>query len=500
MFSKQSKIDINIIARLNQELGFFLKNYDITIDSRKANAATIFCAYPGTVVDGRDFILSAIKNGCNVILYEEINSKISADIMQNKDITLIKIANLQLYVGYIAALKHGNIANQSYNIAVTGTNGKTSISYWLNQVYTKLQKKAGLIGTLGAGIYPNIVYNNMTTPDPITLQDTFSNFANKNVDMVVMETSSHAIHQGRINGIEFKSAIFTNLTQDHLDYHLTMENYYQAKKDLFYWQNLENAIINVDDKYGMRLYEELSGVVSNKNLQIMTYGINHGDVRASNVRVAISGTKFDLSYNNETISIIVGIIGKFNVYNILAITCQLIIDGYNLSRIKEILTSITPVNGRMDAIINKNKPLIVVDFSHTPDSLENAILTLKEIEHRGKLYCVFGCGGNRDKLKRPIMGEIASRLADVVIVTSDNPRFEEPNEIIDNIVVGIKDQKYIRIEDRHEAIKYAIENASSNDIVLIAGKGHEDYQEIEGIKHHFSDLLIAHDLIQNKKG
>lgn len=495
MFSTKNKIDPNVIARINQQLDFFTKNYEVVIDSRKTTPDTIFCAYPGTVVDGRDFISSAILNGCNVILYEERQSKISSKILNQKDLILIPIRNLQLYIGYIAALKHGNPGNKTYNIAVTGTNGKTSISYWLNQIYTHLHKKAGLIGTLGAGIYPNIMYNNMTTPDPVTLQDVFANFVAKKVDIVVMETSSHAIDQGRINGIKFNSAIFTNLTQDHLDYHKSMENYYQAKKDLFYWQNLENAIINVDDAYGLRLNRSLKLDLKDQ-LNILTYGIKNGDVTASNIVVSISGTKFDLNYKNETVAIVVPIIGKFNVYNLLAISCQLIIDGYTIPQIGEIFTHITPVRGRMDAIINSHKPLIVVDFSHTPDSLENALLTLKDIEHSGKIYCVFGCGGNRDKLKRPIMGEIAAKLANVIIVTSDNPRFEDPNDIIDNILAGIKDKAYQRIEDRKLAIKYAIDNANENDIILIAGKGHEDYQEIKGVKHHFSDLEIALELIK----
>lgn len=490
MFSNKSKIDPNTLARLNDQLGFFIKNYDIVIDSRKTSSETIFCAYPGTVVDGRDFIPSSILNGCNIILYEEKQSKISSEILNKKGLTLIPIRNLQLYIGYIAALKHGNPGNKTYNIAVTGTNGKTSISYWLNQIYTHLNKKTGLIGTLGAGIYPSIMHNNMTTPDPVTLQKVFADFAAKKVDVVVMETSSHAIHQGRINGLDFNTAIFTNLTQDHLDYHGSMENYYQAKKDLFYWQNLQNAIINIDDTYGLRLTKGLKLELPD-SLNIMTYGLKKADVVASNISISISGTTFDLTYKNQTVRIEVKIIGKFNVYNLLAVASQLIIDGYNLIQIQEVFKYITPVLGRMDAIINPEKPLIVVDFSHTPDSLENALLTLREVEHSGKIYCVFGCGGNRDKLKRPIMGEIASKLADVVIVTSDNPRFEEPEEIIDNIVAGIKDGSYQRIEDRRLAIKYAIEHANANDIILIAGKGHEDYQDIKGVKGHFSDQEVA---------
>lgn len=538
MFSKQNKVDVNILARLNQELGFFIKNHAIAIDSRKANQNTIFCAYPGTVVDGRDFITAAIANGCSIILYEEINSKISGEILERMDITLIAIANLQLYVGYLAALKHGFVADKIRNIAVTGTNGKTSISYWLNQVYTFLNKKTGLIGTLGTGIFPDITYNNMTTPDPVTLQDVLADFAYKKVDVVAMETSSHAIHQGRINGIKFKTAIFTNLTQDHLDYHLTMEKYYQAKKDLFYWQDLGNAVINIDDRYGQRLYNELvsipdvsinesfaksgsriksettgntsavtpnlaeiNSVENNKliitrgGLRLISYGLAKGDVRASDIKITIAGTKFNLHYKSEAVLITVKTIGKFNVYNLLAVAAVLILDGYSLTEIQDILTHVTPVSGRMDAVIKSDKPLVVVDFSHTPDSLENALVTLKEVEHSGKLYCVFGCGGNRDKLKRPIMGEIAARLADVIIVTSDNPRNEEPNDILNDIAAGIKDKPFMKIENRSDAIKFAIDNATANDIILIAGKGHEDYQEIKGTKHHFSDLEVASELI-----
>lgn len=486
MFSKNSKVSPNIITQLIDKLGNLLSGNELVIDSRKVTSNSIFCAYPGSSSDGRKFIPDAISKGVVAILWEAGDSF-------DFNLPNYPVTDLMKYVGILAAAKHDNPSTKFTTIGITGTNGKTSISHWLSQAYIQLGKTAGIIGTTGAGIYPNAVYNDSTTPDPITVQNLMGEFAAKQVDIVSMEVSSHALHQGRVNGVNFATAVFTNLTQDHLDYHGNMENYYLAKSDLFYWHRLKNAVINADDKYGERLIQELQQ--NNPDLILVDYGIQNGSLKAYDLVINLSGMTFKLSYKNEEILINVKVIGKFNVYNLLAVAGVLILDGYSLNEIAIILAKLTPVCGRMDAIIVQDKPLVVVDFSHTPDSLENALITLQQIEHKGKLYCVFGCGGNRDAKKRPIMGEIASRLADVAIITSDNPRFESPEEIIEQIKIGVSKNNSISISSRSEAIAYALNQAKSGDIVLIAGKGHETYQEIQGVKHPFSDFKIAHSLL-----
>ncbi|RTK99900.1 MAG: UDP-N-acetylmuramoyl-L-alanyl-D-glutamate--2,6-diaminopimelate ligase [Proteobacteria bacterium] len=336
-----------------------------------------------------------------------------------------------------------------------------------------------------------------TTPDPVTLQNLVDKFAENQVEVLAMEVSSHALTQGRINGMSFTTAIFTNLTQDHLDYHGTMENYFQAKRQLFYWQGLRYAIINADDEYGMRLLKDLEQ--DNLPLELISYGVHNGILRASDIQLSLAGMSFKLSLKEKTQIINVPVIGKFNVYNLLAVFATLLSNGASWEQLPSIANALQPVVGRMDADIITGKPLVVVDYSHTPDSLEKALTTLQEIPHQ-KLICVFGCGGNRDKAKRPIMGQIANLYADEVIITTDNPRDEDPDVIIQEIIAGISaDNNYHVISDRKDAIATAIKMANHDDIILVAGKGHEDYQEIKGIKHPFSDLEIVHGLLVVKE-
>lgn len=485
MFSKNSPVNQNILTQLTLQLGSLLYTNNLIIDSRKATNKSIFCAYPGTASDGRNFIDSAIDKGVQFILWEK-------GIKFNSSIPNYAVDNLMLYVGLLASAKYDYPTTKYTTIGVTGTNGKTSITHWLNQAYLMAGKTTGIIGTTGAGIYPNVIDYESTTPDPITLQSILSDFAKVKADMVALEVSSHSLDQGRVNGINFTTAIFTNLTQDHLDYHKNMENYYIAKRDLFLWDGLKNAVINTDDEYGMRLNNELS----RDTLNILDYGINSGSLRAKNIKINISGMSFDLIYLDKTVQCQVAVVGKFNVYNLLAVAGSMLLDGYTLSGIANLFSRLTPVHGRMDAIILEGKPLVVVDYSHTPDSLLNALTTLKEVEHSGLLYCVFGCGGNRDNTKRQIMGGISSKIADYTIVTSDNPRFEEPEAIISQITKGITNSNYQVITNRADAIKHAIEIGKPGDIILIAGKGHETYQEIKGVKHDFSDFDIARQFLK----
>lgn len=485
MYSKNSPIDQSKFTQLIDVLGSLLYTNDITIDSRKVTENSIFCAYPGTTVDGRKFIESAINSGAKFIIWEE-------GIPFEYNIPNFPVKNLMLYVGLLSSAKNKYPSTQFKTIGLTGTNGKTSISHWLSFIYSQ-KTNTGIIGTTGAGIYPDIKYNDATTPDPLTLQSLMVDFKDRGANVVVMEVSSHSLIQGRVNGITFDTAIFTNLTQDHLDYHGDMESYYLAKRELFFWNGLKKAVINIDDEYGLRLYNEL--IKENKDVNCITYGIDKGDIKASNLVINLSGMTFDVYYKNEKAKVIVKVIGRFNVYNLLAVIATLLLDGFELGHAVMLLQSLKPVCGRMDAIIMSEKPLVVVDFSHTPDSLEKALTTLKEIEHTGKLYCVFGCGGNRDNTKRPKMGNTAASIADYTFVTSDNPRFEEPEAIIEQIKAGIKSDNYIAIPDRKMAIKAAIDAAKVGDIILIAGKGHETYQEIKGVKYPFSDFDIANEYL-----
>ena len=458
-----------------------LSSNRLCIDSRKLQKGDIFCAYPGVSMDGRNFIDHAINSGTSLVLYE-------AGYLSHISVPSIPIKNLAQFIGVMASEQLDSPSNKVYVIGVTGTNGKTSICHWLNQAYSLLSNKVAIIGTTGCGVYPQLNDYASTTPAPILLQYLFSEFVKNDVGIVAMEVSSHALVQGRVNGTKFKQAIFTNLTQDHLDYHNTMEDYYQAKKQLFVWDGLESIIINTDDDYGLRLY----GEISNKSL-ICSYGINkNADVRAKNITTDLSGVHFDLMYKNKLSHIKTNIIGEFNVSNMLAVVASLVMRNIAFENVVQILNQLNSVTGRMEAIKLNNCPLVIVDFAHTPDALFKALQTLKNIRSCGELYCIFGCGGNRDKTKRPLMGKIASELADKVIVTSDNPRNEDPSDITDDILAGILLRKNVTvIIDRKTAILQSIKNAKCNDIILIAGKGHENYQEIGDVKHHFSDQEIV---------
>lgn len=488
MFSLKNKfINQQIIAQHLNELGLLLDNvHNLVIDSRKVKSGDIFCAYPGTLSDGRLFINAAINNGATAIFFEPPYPEI--------EINSYPVPYLMQLVGILAAYKYKYPSKNLTNFAVTGTNGKTSISHWLNQAYSFLGRRTAIIGTTGAGVYPIISDYASTTPDPITLQKLIAGFNDNGVEILAMEVSSHALDQGRVNGVDFNTAIFTNLTQDHLDYHKTMENYFLAKQQLFFWDRLANAVINADDSYGARLINQMKDQGS--NAKVITYGINTGEVRAKCIELSNQGCQFVLCFNNKEVLIKTRVIGRFNIYNLLAVIATLLVNNVNLDELPAIISQLRPVTGRMDATIIPDKPLVVVDYAHTPDALEKALVTLNEVKRDGKLICVFGCGGDRDKSKRPLMGKAVASLADFSIVTSDNPRSEEPMAIINDILPAMNDHAHYTIEvDRRQAISMAINQASVNDVILIAGKGHENYQEIKGIKYPFSDLALVRELL-----
>ncbi len=461
----------------------------IYIDSRLIKNGGIFCAYQGSNSNGNEYIKDIIKN-VDIILTD--NQYYQNDLK----VIYYYINNLQHYVGLLASIKYNQPSLKTKVIGVTGTNGKTSVTNWLAQFYYICQRNAAVIGTLGAGIYGNLQIFNKTTPDPIYLQNILNEFVINNVDRVLMEVSSHSLDQGRVNGTYFDTAIFTNLTEDHLDYHKTMENYFQAKKQLFYWQDLKNIVINLDDKYGKKLYNNL--LFDKLSSKIITYSINiEADLMAKDINISISGSTFTLVYQNQDYYVKMNLIGLFNIYNMLAAIATLILDNYTIKEIISIIPQLKSVNGRMDTIKYKKQPLIVIDYAHTPDALENVLLTLKQLSDINKLICVFGCGGNRDKQKRPIMAKIAENIADDVIITSDNPRDEDPLTIIDDIRTGFSplNKSFMIIENRKQAIIHSINMAGPKDVILIAGKGHEQYQEIKGIKYNFSDFDVIHELL-----
>ena len=453
----------------------------ITADSRSVQAGSLFLAYVGEKVDGRQYIDDAIKNGASAVLWDADGFDWRADW----EIENIAIKQLRKQAGHIASQFYKNPSRKMWMIGVTGTNGKTSITQWLSQCFNYLNRQAAVIGTLGNGLPGRIEQTNNTTPDAILLQGMLADYANQKTAVVAMEVSSHGLHQGRVNGVHFDVAVLSNLTRDHLDYHGTFEEYAAAKHRLFETNDLRFAVLNVDDDFGQTLANELadSGTV------VVTYGIASGDIRASDIRYENGYFTFLATTPRGNAAIKANLIGRFNVFNVLAVLATLLASQVSLIDAVAAIAQIKAAPGRMQTMGGGKLPLVVIDYAHTPDALEKVLATLKA-QARSKLICVFGCGGNRDVGKRPLMGKIASDIADAVVVTSDNPREENPDNIIQDIVRNMLGNFAIE-EDRAKAISIAILAAKAGDIVLIAGKGHEDYQEIGGFKLPFSDIEQA---------
>lgn len=449
---------------------------DISNDSRHVKKNSIFLAYPGIHTDGRKYIAEALKKGAKAIVYEKKNFT----WQQSWDASHYGINDLKNNEGEIAHIFFKKPSKELLTIGITGTNGKTTCAYWISEIQNLLGKKTGLIGTLGYG-YKKLKPHVYTTPDAIFNHRILKEFKTEKIKSVVMEVSSHALSQGRVNGILFDVAVFTNLSRDHLDYHLNFKNYFDAKKKLFHFPSLKVAVINIDDAYGKKLKLSL---VQNKT-KVITYGIKNGDIRASHIEYSLSSTTFQLITKKETYKVKAPIVGEFNVYNLLAVISGLVGSGLPIQKVIKQVSHISQVPGRMERLGTKLTPQVFIDYAHTPDALKKALRTLKD-QTEGKLVCVFGCGGDRDKGKRKEMAEAASDLADTNFITSDNPRSESPKKIISEISRSMSGAYKIEI-DRHKAIFKAIEQAKTQDIILIAGKGHETYQEINGVRYPFSD-------------
>ncbi|SCK10929.1 UDP-N-acetylmuramoyl-L-alanyl-D-glutamate--2,6-diaminopimelate ligase [Vogesella sp. LIG4] len=460
----------------------------VETDSRRVLPGDLFLACRGEFTDGRDFIAAALEKGAAAVLWDDADGFAWNPAWQ---VPNLPVANLRANAGIVAAHIYGQPSRDMAVIGITGTNGKTSISHWLAQAYALLGEKAALIGTVGNGFYGELTQTTHTTPDPITVQQKLAEYRRQGASVVSMEVSSHGLDQFRVNGVAFRTAVFTNLTRDHLDYHGSMEQYGASKAKLFHWEGLQHAVINADDAFGRTL---AAGIDSSKT-RVISYGLEQGDVRPLSLAANLDGLQLTVTTPWGDAEIKSPLLGRFNAANMLACLAVLCANGVALEAAARVLGKIQPARGRMQRIGSSLEPLVVVDYAHTPDALDKALATLAEIRPAGgKLFCVFGCGGDRDTGKRPIMGGIAERIADVAVVTSDNPRSEDPQAIINGILAGMQAPGHVEI-DRAAAIHWAVLQARVGDVILIAGKGHEEYQDIAGVKHPFSDFRVAEDAL-----
>ena len=453
---------------------------ELKYNSRKVEKGDVFCCVVGTLADGHKYAPQAVEAGAAALVVER---KLDIDIPQ------ILVENTRIAMAEMAAAYYGNPADEMVMVGITGTNGKTSTSYMLKAIAERMGKKVGLIGTIRNMIGDIIIDTERTTPESVDLQRILRQMKDENVDVVIMEVSSHSLDQKRVHGITYDVGCFTNLTQDHLDYHKTFENYFAAKKLLF--AQCKKAVINLDDSYA-------ADMVAGMNLPVLTVGVREkADVTASEIDITTRGVQFDFNYRNVTSRFNVPIPGLFSVFNAMSAAGIALALGWTLDSIKYGLEHMVGVSGRLEPLpTGKNEFTVLLDYAHTPDALENLLKTVRGFA-TGRVVTLFGCGGDRDQAKRPIMGEIAGRFSDFAIVTSDNPRTEDPMQIIASVEDGVKKSgcEYIVIENRRDAIEYALKNARKNDVIILAGKGHENYQEINGGKHHFDEKEIVAEIL-----
>ncbi len=489
----------------------------LSADSRAVRAGDAFVAYPGAVADGRHYIADAIARGAAAVLWE--SEGFSWD--QSWSVPNVAVDHLRGAAGALAHEVYGRPSEKLWLAGVTGTNGKTSCSQWIAQALTALGRKTGVIGTLGSG-FPGAPGDESmaqfaptanTTPDAIELHRRLAEFCRDGAQGVAMEVSSIGLDQGRVAGVEFDVALLTNLSRDHLDYHGDMERYAAAKAQLFDAPGLSGAVLNVDDVLGVRVAQKLAG----SKVACAGYSVHAGVasvaglaffLEAENIRLDERGLGFDLASSWGRAEVRSALLGRFNVSNLLGVLGVLLGAGVALAPAVAALAALTPPPGRMQRVGGAGKPLAVVDYAHSPDALEQALISLRPLAdaERGRLICVFGCGGDRDRGKRALMGAIAARNADQLVLTSDNPRSEEPLAIITDILEGVLGEAQVQaagapllIADRREAIAAAIAAAVPGDVVLIAGKGHEDYQESAGRRIPFLDAAVAAEALSGWK-
>ena len=454
-------------------------------DSRNVTDGDLFFCISGFEQDGHKFAQSAVDNGAAALVVTKELPEI--------DCTQILVADSRKTMAQAACNFYGQPSKKMKMIGITGTNGKTTTTYMMKRIAEKAGFKVGLIGTIQNMIGDKVLHTERTTPESIDLQHLLYDMYEAGCGIVVMEVSSHSLVLDRTYGIEFDVGIFSNLTQDHLDFHKTWDEYIAAKAMLFAQSKI--SVINTDDDCAQVMIDSAKG-------EVFTYSIdNVSAFKAENIVMHNSSTEFTCSYNGKELCFDVAIPGRFTVYNSLAAASAAIMAGISEDIALDGLKSIEGVPGRFESLPTHNGCTLILDYAHTPDSLENTLKTAKGFA-KGKVVSVFGCGGNRDKTKRPKMAEISVALADFTVVTTDNPRFEVPADIIKDIVAGIADEyknNYICIEDRREAIYYALKNADTDDVILLAGKGHETYQEIKGVKYDFDEKVIVAQIVEELK-
>ncbi|WP_047151550.1 UDP-N-acetylmuramoyl-L-alanyl-D-glutamate--2,6-diaminopimelate ligase [Aneurinibacillus tyrosinisolvens] len=466
----------------------------IQVDSRKVKPGDLFVCLPGFTVDGHEYAEKAVAAGASAVLAQrEIHVGVPA----------IYVPDTKRALAILADQFYGQPTRELKVIGVTGTNGKTTTTHLIERILSEAGHKTGIIGTIEMRLEEEAVEVKNTTPEAHDLQQAFRWMRNSGAEYAAIEVSSHALDMGRVRGIQFSTAVFTNLTQDHLDYHETMEKYLYAKGLLFSQlgneydrKRMKFAVINADDPASEMLFKYTAA-------QVITYGINkEADMRAHDISITAEGTRLRVETFKGSVDLKLKVIGNFNVYNTLAALSVCLLEGIPLEQIRDSLERIEGVRGRFERLDAGQNYTVIVDYAHTPDSLENVLKTIGEFA-KGKVYCIVGCGGDRDKTKRPLMASIAAKYADMAIITSDNPRSEEPEAIINDMVAGLtKDgvdtKRYRAITDRREAIRFAIGQANKEDVVLIAGKGHETYQILKDKTIHFDDKEEAHQAILEK--
>ncbi|MBC3363167.1 UDP-N-acetylmuramoyl-L-alanyl-D-glutamate--2,6-diaminopimelate ligase [Pseudomonas sp. SWRI154] len=456
---------------------------ELTLDSRDVRAGDLFLAVPGARFDGRAHIADALKRGAAAVAYE-VNG---ATVLPITDVPLIPVKGLAAQLSDIAGRFYGEPSRHLNLIGVTGTNGKTSVTQLVAQALDLLGQHCGIVGTLGNGFHGALQSGLHTTPNPIAVQATLADLKKAGAKAVAMEVSSHGLDQGRVSALAFDVAVLTNLSRDHLDYHGTMQAYGEAKARLFAWNNLKCRVINIDDEFGRQLAAE------QRESRLITYSLED-----SSAYLYIRQAQFNDEGVRATLVTPQGehflrstLLGRFNLSNVLAAIGALLGLDYALDEILKVLPQLEGPAGRMQRLGGGTQPLVVVDYAHTPDALEKVLTALRP-HAKGKLLCLFGCGGDRDRGKRPLMAEVVERLADGVLVTDDNPRSEDPQRIFDDIRAGFSQVDNVNfVAGRGQAIAQLIASASADDVVVLAGKGHEDYQEINGERHAFSDLAEA---------
>jgi UDP-N-acetylmuramoyl-L-alanyl-D-glutamate--2,6-diaminopimelate ligase len=479
-----------LVLRTPREAADWLRSRltgDLHCDSRRVGAGDGFVAWPGAATDGRKFVATALQQGAAACLVEHAGSEaygFSGDAVAAYE-------GLKAATGPIGALFYGEPSHELDVLAVTGTNGKTSTAWWLAQALTNARMPCGLVGTLGIGRPPHVEHTGLTTPDPVMLQRHFRRFVDEGTRACAIEASSIGIVERRMDGTRIRVAGFTNFTQDHLDYHGSMEAYWQAKLELFDWPDLRAAVVNVDDEKGGVLEDKLR----HGPVDLWTVScVRDARLRAHDIGYGDGGLRFAIVEDGQRHVLETQVIGQYNVSNLLGVVGMMRALGVPLADAVAACANLLPVPGRMERLNEPGKPLVAVDYAHTPDALEKGLQALRPLAQQrgGQLWCVFGCGGDRDPGKRPMMAAVAEKNADRVVVTSDNPRSEKPEAIISQVLLGLSHADCVEVQaDRARAIAETVAAAGPQDVILVAGKGHEDYQEIAGVKHPFSDQAHA---------